>query len=164
MANEQLASNLGYQVDKHGNCFSPKGKKVGYLCTTKDYYCVKVTVTGRLQCHVPIHRLQAYQKFGESIFEDGIHVRHLNGIPTDNSWNNIAIGSASDNMMDKTPEVRQSAALAGSRVRRKLTWEEMEQLRQEHKDGDSYRVLCSRYNLAKSTVSYIINNITYNIE
>lgn len=164
MDKTQIAFNKGYWVDSLGNCFSPSGEKIGYFCPNSQYEQIKVAVATGKQRHIAVHRLQAYQKYGEKIFEPGVHVRHLNSNTFDNSWDNIAIGSASDNMMDKTPEVRQSAALAGSRVRRKLTWEEMEQLRQEHKAGDSYRVLCARYSLAKSTVSYIVNNKTYNIE
>lgn len=40
-----------------------------------------------------IHRLQAYQKFGDKIYEDGIVVRYLNGDRYDNSYDNIGIGT-----------------------------------------------------------------------
>jgi hypothetical protein len=36
----------------------------------------------------------------ETSFEEGTVVRHLNGDPGSNAWDNIAIGTMSDNMFD----------------------------------------------------------------
>jgi hypothetical protein len=50
--------------------------------------------------NIAIHRLQAFQKYGDLLYEEGTVVRHLNGDPGSNAWDNIAIGTMSDNMFD----------------------------------------------------------------
>lgn len=47
-----------------------------------------------------VHRFVAYQKFGECLFEEGIVVRHLNDIKCDLSFDNIVLGTISDNSRD----------------------------------------------------------------
>jgi hypothetical protein len=37
-------------------------------------------------------------KYGDLLYEEGTVVRHLNGDPGSNAWDNIAIGTMSDNM------------------------------------------------------------------
>lgn len=53
-----------------------------------------------------IHRLVAYIKYGNAALRKGIDTRHLNGDKLDNSWDNIAIGTRSDNMQDMPKELR----------------------------------------------------------
>jgi hypothetical protein len=64
---------------------------------------------------VYVHRLVAFQKYGNNIFERSIQVRHLNGNCLDNSYDNIAIGTARDNQMDKPKDLRYRSALQASR-------------------------------------------------
>jgi hypothetical protein len=49
--------------------------------------------------NIAIHRLQVFRSM-ESSHEEGAVVRHLNGDPGSNAWDNIAIGTMSDNMFD----------------------------------------------------------------
>ena len=97
---EILAKEKGYFVDKQGNAYSPRGNKVG--TRGKDpylYFGIRVSKTKVIKVY--IHRMQAYQKFGDLIFNDNIEVRHLNGNSFDNSFKNLAIGTPSENAMDK---------------------------------------------------------------
>lgn len=160
----KLLTEKGYFVDKEGNAFSPFTKqRIGYFSKTLPYELIGYK-SGNAKVNILIHRLQAYQKYGEALFEPGIVVRHLNGNPLDNSWDNIVIGTVQDNMLDIPQEERVEHALKAARVKRKLNWEDMEQLRKDRENGDTLKVLSSRYKIAKSTVSYIVNNKTYNIE
>ena len=59
---------------------------------------------------VMVHRLIAYQKYKEKMFEKGIQCRHFDGNSHNNFDDNILIGTALDNAMDKPPEVRKRAA------------------------------------------------------
>lgn len=161
----KLVVSLGYKIDKSGFVISPKtNKQIGYIRHNKMYRYFSAGGTGNRTYPVPFHRLQAYQKYGEAIFEPGICVRHLNGDSLDNSWDNIVIGTHQDNMLDKCPIIRQESALSAARSQRKLSWEEVAKLKKERDSGDSLKILSKRYGLAMSTVSYIINNKTYNIE
>lgn len=64
-------------------------------------------------------------------------------------------------MMDKSLEDRKWLAMIGARTQRKLSEEEVQQLRNDRNAGFSYSKLMAKYNIAKSTVSYIVNKYTY---
>ena len=98
----------------------------------------------------------AFQKFGIRLFDPGIEVRHLNG-PQDNRKESIEIGTKSQNMMDRDPAVRKAIAAGAAR---KLTDEQVRQLREERVGGAKYSDLAQRYSIRKSTVSYIVRGIT----
>lgn len=155
------ASRKGYFVALDGRAIGPTGVvlKLTLKGNAPYTYC-KFNLKGLKQ--VSVHRLQAYQKFGDKLFEPGVVVRHLNGNSLDNSFDNIALGSQSDNMFDIPEEVRLASALTAAKEQRKLSWDEMLQLRKDRDNGDTYKTLCSRYTISKSTVSYIVNNKTYN--
>ena len=53
-----------------------------------------------------VHRLAMYQVYGDILFEQGMVVRHLNDVPTDLRFENLAIGTSSDNILDIPPEKR----------------------------------------------------------
>ena len=53
-----------------------------------------------------VHRLAMYQVYGDILFEQGVVVRHLNDIPTDLRFENLAVGTSSDNILDIPPEKR----------------------------------------------------------
>ena len=96
------AYEKGYYVDKEGNVwFNGKQRKLIPHNTgkKKPYYQFAIRLTNGKVKNVKVHKLQAYQKFGDKMFEDGIVVRHLNDNSLDNSWDNIEIGTDSDNMM-----------------------------------------------------------------
>lgn len=106
-----------------------------------------------------VHQLQAYQKYGDLLFNDGIVVRHLNGVPTDNSWDNICIGTHSDNMLDKPKYVRERVALKATRVNQ----DNIRPLKERYEiynllfKGYSYSSIMKLYNIAKGTLSYMKN-------
>ena len=53
---------------------------------------------GKQRTCCPEHRLVAIKKFGD--IPPGYHVRHLNGNKADNSFENLVIGTAKENMWD----------------------------------------------------------------
>lgn len=104
----KLFFEKGYSLDKNGVVFNKNGKTViGYNKRLKNYISKEICIkhNGK-SINIVVSRIQAYQKYGEKMFEKGIVVRHLNGNSTDNSWDNIKIGSQSDNMMDIPDEIR----------------------------------------------------------
>jgi hypothetical protein len=104
---------------------------------------------------VNIHRLVAYQKYGDKIFLKGIHVRHLDSNSTNNLEENIAIGTKSENELDKPAEVRMRAALIASSFSKKHDHEAIVKL---YNDGNSYNKIMELLNIkSKGTISFIIN-------
>ena len=114
--NEKIAYNKGYRVSKSGKCLNPNGEEISRNNNGKDYYVFSLRNNGKI-LKIGIHRLQAYQKFGDSIYNKGMQVRHLNGNSLDNSICNIEIGTGSQNMMDRSSEDRlKHAILASSHI------------------------------------------------
>lgn len=107
---EELALIKGYTVTKEGILLNRNGIQVkGRIKDRKrDYYNFDIRIGPRKEnkkVHCMIHRLQAYQKFGDKIYEKGIVVRHLNGDRYDNSYDNIDIGTNKDNKNDIPKEL-----------------------------------------------------------
>jgi len=158
------AYDKGYRV-VDGKAISPfTGKE---LKTTMKgsapehlYHRFSCGALGNKRKDVYIHRLVAYQKYGDVIFNKNIQVRHLNGDSLDNSENNIAIGSQSDNSMDKCPKVRMKAAITASNKIRKFTDLEMEEIRQYKKNNMAgYKDVMEEFNISsKGTLHYILHN------
>ena len=112
----KIAKDRGYRIDDKGDVFSPS-MRLNLMRDASGYLFFTIRVNGKCN-KVKAHRLQAYIKYGDKIFEKGIVVRHLNGNSLDNSLGNIAIGTQSDNMMDIPKELRIShAQKAGDAVR-----------------------------------------------
>lgn len=157
------ASERGYRVDEHGKVVSHVGKILKLNKDTKGYLRFGFNSANHdYVVSVWVHRLVAYQKFGDILFEEDMVVRHLDGNPANNSWDNIEIGTQSDNMMDRPEDSRRAQSKHAASFRRKLTEEEVAWLRHDRELGMSYKELMAKYGIAKSTVSYIVNRKTYN--
>ena len=167
----QLSSNVicafekGYRVNSKGDAISPYGGRIlrlGYSSNKISkyrYYVFTIKNYDNDRRTVLVHKLVAYQKFGIDAFKDGIHIRHLNGNSLDNSYDNIEIGTASSNMMDKPKEVRDRCSITASAQVRKFTDDEVLEMKEKHKNGVTYNELMSEYGItSKGTMSYIINN------
>lgn len=159
--NERLVEvhTRGWRVSDAGIALKPDGSpqpvtpdKHGYL-----RFSVKHS-DGEIRA-IYTHRLQAYQKFGEKLFEPGTEVRHLNG-ELDNSAQHIEIGTKSQNELDKPLETRAAFAAGAGGAARKLSDAQVAQLRQDRVAGASYKQLAEKYGIQKSTISYIVNNKT----
>ena len=105
---------------------------------------------------VYFHRFQAYNKFGDALYEDNIMVRHLDGNYLNNSESNIDLGTNSDNMMDIPKEVRVKRS---SNASKKYPDELVQAIRLDKESGMSYKELMVKYGISsKGTLSYIINH------
>ena len=141
--------NKGYRVDKDGLLISPRELVLKQKLNNKGYKYFGVKYLGKV-VQVMIHRLQAYQKYGDAMFKSGIVCRHLNNIATDNSIDNIAIGTQSENMMDLPKEVR--VRLASNPKHNHL-----EMLKDYYENGLSYGGLMDKYDIkSKGTISNIV--------
>ena len=114
-----------------------------------------------------MHQLLAYQKFGVAALEEGVHVRHLNGDALDNTPDNIAIGSPTDNIMDRDPcdrkEHASKARASALVVTRKLSFEDVENMKRKRKSGLSYKEIAKSYGVVKSTAMRAIKGQTYKL-
>ena len=156
------ASVRGYTVSKLGEVYGPSGKALRLRSNPVFLtFGVRRPAPNRTMTRVRVHRFVAYKKFGDVIFGKGIQVRHLDGNKHNNSWDNIDVGSQSENMMDRDPSDRIRCAKAAAKTRRKLTEEQVHSMRVDRANGAKYSELISRYGVCKATVSSIINGKTY---
>ena len=151
MNREQIAYERGYRVTKDGHLLNPKGKKIG--CVNSAGYEHTGFNVNKKRVNIATHRLQAYQKYGDKLFKDGILVRHLNGNPLDNSFNNISTGTHKDNYMD-IPE-KNKKKMVYDRI--KYPKEFVLKLRKEHKEIKNYSELGRKYNISTSVIWDLIN-------
>lgn len=140
----------GYRITEGGDLAGPCGQIINGGENRSGYRWFRVRNT---DSPIRFHRLQAFQKYGELMFAPGIQVRHLNGNKTDNRPENIAIGTAQENAMDKPAEVRRRAALIATTAA----------MRHDHSavvaylnEGHSYTQTMQRFGIkSKGTISFI---------
>lgn len=147
--------NNGWEIDQNGQITNPKGEiKKGSLTYGYLKVGIKIPELKISSYSLKIHKFQAYQKYGEEIFQPGIVVRHLNGNKTDNSWENIIIGTQSDNMMDRNELDR----IKHSKERRKYSHEVKLELIKEREIGKSFSQISKEHSIPLQTVKDIIKN------
>lgn len=151
----------GYDITKEGFIVRKNNSlKKNFRKDRFGYYIITFRLHSNPKAQIRIHKLQAYKKFGEKMFESGIVVRHLNGNSLDNSWDNIEIGTASDNMMDIPKEVRMKTATTASRKMQNniRTYEERCLIYEDLKNGLSYKEIMLKHNVSsKGTLSFMKN-------
>lgn len=159
------AYNLGYRIDKSGNVVSPYSGSIRKLQIAsngnyhKYVFGIRDAATGK-RFVIDVHKLAAYQQFGSGVVGDSVVVRHLDGNSLNNAPLNIAIGSRSDNELDKPAAVRKRVAINASSKRRKYTDEEVAKIREYH--SVSYKDTMDKFNISsKGTLHYILNNSNY---
>lgn len=89
---------MGNRIEKDGSMFDKFNNVIvpNPIRTSDTYPSVFIA-----RKSIPIHRLQAYAKYGKAIFQKKNVVRHYNDDRRDYSFDNIVIGSHQDNMADK---------------------------------------------------------------
>lgn len=160
---EVYAYRLGFRVSRNGELISFTGRKRQCSLHQRGYkgICLRVKIEGKSVYKLLfVHRLQAYQKFGEDLFKPGIVVRHLNGNPMDNSFDNIEIGTESDNWMDIPKEKRiERARNAARMLPKRYSRDKIAMIKADRASGMSYNKLMKKYGISsKGTISYICNH------
>lgn len=155
MKTEQIASKRGYVVTEQGIFMNPAGKILKSI-NEKGYIYTNIRIEGK-NVTIKAHRIQAFQKYGEKLYELGMMVRHFNGIPSDNSWKNILIGTHSQNMMDVPEQIRIKKALHATSFVRKY---DKQKIKDFHiNTNSSYKKTMLEFGItSKGTLHFILNN------
>lgn len=148
----RLSKEKGYYVDNEGILFNKKGQKLSVSKNNKGngYYSFNIRVNGSKPTRSFVHRLQAFQKFGDELFKEGVVVRHLDGDSTNNSFSNIALGDNFDNAQDIPKEKRVINAS-------NPTYNHQDVI-DDKRNGLSYSEIMLKHGIkSKGTVSFILN-------
>ena len=156
--NEIYAHNKDYRVNREGVLLNPDGKTLkGYYKNGYKYYKLRKEEDYTKYAAFKISRLQAYQKYKNDMYHKGIVVRHLNGKRDDDSFDNIAIGTQSQNIMDCPKQDRVKRATYASSKNRKYHTETILKIREDRKNGMTYSQLLKKYNIPNdSSLHYIL--------
>ena len=154
MKNELEAFTRGYRMSEHGSIINPSGHIISGSINSCGYVQFNIRRQGKiLRCSA--HRLQAYQKYGDDLYANGIEVRHKNSIRIDNSNINILIGTHSQNMLDKPKDVRLNAAKIATSFARK---HDKNLIRLFYDETKSYKKTMLKFGISsKGTLHFIIN-------
>ena len=153
------AFQKGYRVE-NGEIFNHLHQKINFWLQSTGYPAIAVSSRP-----VKVHRLVAYQKFGNAIFEKGIEVRHLNGNKLDFSFENISIGTAKENNQDKPIEQRKHAGYLCNLKKRKLSIEQAAEIRNKYslltKKHGFILATARKYNVSETVIHRIIYHKGY---
>lgn len=103
------AYSRGYRILEDGTVVGPKGV-LSIACYGKQRYPTISTNWDRRVFGIPAHMLAAYCFYKEEYLTADFIVRHLDGNTLNLSRPNIALGTHSDNELDKNPSLRKQVA------------------------------------------------------
>ena len=148
---EVILEKRGYKVSEEGIAYNKRGDVVGFMHS--EYMTLAIKINGKTK-RGRVHRLQAYQKYGDKLFEEGVLVRHYDGVNLNNAWDNILIGSHSDNMMDIPENIRLKKALHATSSTRKY---DKEKVIAFHAIEKSYKKTMEEFGIgSKGTLYHIL--------
>lgn len=160
----KFAFEKGFRVV---NCepISPYGSIVPTKLTSTGYKCFSLSIPPgivgnekRLVRNVTLHRLIAYEKFGEELFKPFTVVRHLDQNCLNNDPSNLVLGTQLDNTLDMNQQLLRETCLKAAKATRLLSDEKLEALRFDyyHK-GLTYRQLAAKYGVKYGSVGSLIH-------
>lgn len=161
---EKIAYEKGYRANEDGIIYNPQGKQVNGWIDNRGYMKFGIRKSKNKDVQIQVHRFQAYQLFGDKIYEPYIIVRHINGDPLDNAFNNLELGTKTQNRMDMPPEDRVKYSKIANQSKQKLTMEQLKNFWIDVFNGWGCRKLANKYDITDSTALGIINGKNYKEE
>ncbi len=169
---EDAKSNVGlrhcakrYTVTEDGRLLRPDGSEIQPSRNARGYPHIGMRIRPlKIDQKILIHRIVAYQKYGESVFESGIMVRHLDGNKGNFRPDNIAIGTARDNHYDNGEEWLKRLPEEGRKINRKrrmFSLDQAREIRRRNQEGEGYLTLARAYECSKSTIRGICRYEVY---
>lgn len=162
MKNEEFAVLKGYYI-VNGEVFNKQGKPLKLTLSGRGYLKFSVikgsrTNKNRKPLTVYVHRLVAFFKYRELLYDYNIEVRHLDGNKLNNYDDNILLGTHQENMLDVPLTDRIERSINASSYKRKFTDHEMGEIKIKKRNGSTYKELMNEYGISsKGTLHYILN-------
>lgn len=146
---ERLAASLGYRVEG----LSIIGPRGGIKAWASNNGYPWITLNKHAKCSV--HRLVAYQLWGDLIYDESKEVRHLDGNKLNFLPDNIALGTHVENLMDRPKAERLAHAIhASSFVKR----HDRQPVRDFYASCRSYAKTMDEFGISsKGTLHFILN-------
>ena len=159
--NAREALSRGYWVDGDGVVWSRRGER---KCNKQKNGLLRFSIhmgRPRRRVNVLVHQLVALVMFGDRALASDVAIIHKDRDKENNRPDNIELGAPVDAQYLIPAFLRSLyAANAASKLRR-LTMAQVIELRAMRAAGAKLKEICERFEIAKSTASYIINHKTY---
>jgi hypothetical protein len=160
---EQLILKKGYTILKDGRLLNLENKEVGSV-NNKGYKKIQVKLFDELSGikktkEIFIHRIQAFKKYGNKLYKTGIQVRHKDDNKTNNSYDNILLGTAKDNYHDRgLKKIRESQEIA-TKASIKYPPKKVEEIKKFYENNNNNQKLAmAKFNISSTgTLWYILN-------
>lgn len=166
------AKSRGYYVTEDGKLISPNKQLQAKKCGTQRYPTFSTNWGGVFS--IPVHKFAAYCFYGVESFKDGLVVRHLNGDVEDFSLANIKLGTHSENNLDKSEEVRASAARKArasqgkSSLSAKLSEDDLKEIKDLYSNLNGkkapngiVKALCEKFGVSRTAIINVKNGVNY---
>jgi hypothetical protein len=157
---EKIASKRGYVVDENGFLIGYRGEKLSNYKHKQGYVRCTVSVDGK-NMSLYAHRLMAYQKYGDRIYEKGNVVRHLDNNKANNKPENIEIGTCLDNFKDLPMELIMERQMRATK--KSIKYNKNEVVDYYNKCGRSRKKTMEHFNISSTgTLHYILSKRKHN--
>lgn len=148
----EYVRGLGYRIETDGRIIGSRGLVIRGSLNHDGYrYFAATHPEGRHHSplKIMVHRMQAYQKYGDKIFEVGFVVRHKGDDKSNNSWDNILLGSQQENCLDVPRERRVAQARRAASFCRIFTDEDVARMRvMRHEKKMTYQAIAVEVGLS----------------
>jgi len=153
-----IAYEMGYRIIDNKLYKNEKFVSNGY--NSKGYlkFAVFHPLLQKLK-NVHFHRLLAYEKYGNTWLYSKLLIRHLNGISTDNSWDNIALGTHKDNYDDISIDKRKDIGHNISIANTKINSEEFSTIISMRNNNMSLKNIAEKYNVSITSIWRILKSV-----
>lgn len=152
----------GYRVSAEGGVYRLDGEPVRVGVSPKGYSYVKTRCREKGLNHMaPVHKLAAMCKYGVEAALRAPLIRHLDDVKSNNSADNIALGTNRDNYMDRPRAQRIAMSLKAAAKTRTVSVEVVREIRVRKAAGESTCGIARSLGLRKGKVSNIVNGKYY---
>lgn len=145
---------MGYRVNYEGTTVTYQNRPVALQLNRDGYYRFSFGPKTKRR-NLRVHRLQAFQTYGEDLYEMGIVCRHIDGNSHNNHASNIILGTQSQNVMDMTEEARKAKAKRAASKLKKYDY----QLVRDFYNAHGFRAAMAHFGIkSKGSMHYILKN------
>ncbi len=103
----------------------------------------------RLMIKMAVHKLAAYQKFGEKVFEEGLEIRHMDGNRLNFSQSNLELGTPTQNWFDRPEIQRIKISKSAAKARQVLPEGTIASIKNDRCFGMTYKSIGEKYGISK---------------